>query len=771
MNNSPSTVKFPWTVAFMILMAITLAMFADVLFSSKDIVLSKEGTDLSHQFIYWRDFGFRELKRGNLPLWNPYIFSGVPFLGGFQSALFYPPNFLYLFFSLSRAVNIGIALHLFLLGFFMYLWTQKRNLHPLACLLSSVLIMFSGAHFMHIYAGHLPNLCAMAWPPLLFLAVDGLFEDRSSRWCLLGAFAVAMQILAGHPQYVYYTAIAVLIYAVLRLFRAERRIPLVLGISGMYLGGAALSAVQILSGIEAAGESVRSSSLSFEFASMFSFPPENLITLVAPRFFGDMTNFPYWGRCYLWEMSLFFGVTGLSLAVYGAISGDPKIRRFSVTMVLILLILALGAHTPLFRILYDWLPGFDKFRGPSKFIFPASLFFTMLSGIGFDHLIRYRSYAAKSSIVLLITGLILGGVAFWILTSTEAPGATGIWPEMIRTVSALDEAYLPSQIYMDPGFIPKAGSFASKSLFLSAGISLILAVLFFLRKNSEKCVYLIALLAIIEIFTFAKIARPTFALPSQMIPLLARFYATHPGDYRVLNLLSPNSAMSMGVKDIWGDDPGVLLRYARFVAFTQDQDPEKVTQYLRFHRHHRLFNMLRCRYIIIPYQDRIFVKEEVDVMPRLLLIQDWQVINNRDEIFRAMERETFDPRRMVILEESPEPKPVKSADKGSFFIEDSGTDHLTIRAKLPHPAILLMTDAYSKGWHARSLPGSVQKNYHLMPANYTLMAIPMSAGKHYLRIEYSPLSFRIGAWISIASVIIALLALRWRKHHRERIAH
>ncbi|MFA4916122.1 MAG: YfhO family protein [Syntrophales bacterium] len=773
MNESPSTIKFSCTIAFIILMAVTMAMFGDVLFSFKDVVLSKEGTDLSQQFIYWRDFGFGQMKMGNLPLWNPHIFSGVPFLGGFQSALLYPPNLVYLIFPLSRAINIGIALHVFLLGFFMYLWMIKRNLHPLACLLASVLIMFSGAHFMHIYAGHLSNLCAMVWVPLIFLAVDGLFENRSFRWCFLGVFAVAMQILAGHPQYVYYTAIAVFIYAGLLLFKSERWTAFVLGLLGMYIGAAALSAVQILSGIEAAGESIRSSGVSLEFASMFSFPPENFLTLVAPRFFGDMEEFPYWGRCYLWEMSLFVGVTGLSLAVYGAFSGDHKIRRFSVTMVLILLMLALGAHTPLFRILYNWLPGFDKFRGTSKFIFPASLFLVMLSGIGFDHLIRYGRYLAKSFIFLLMSGAIIGGVAFWILTSTQVSGTAGIWPEMISAVSSSGESYMPSQIYTEPAFIPMAGYFASKNLFLSAAICLFLSVLFLLRKNSEKVVYLIAILALIEIITFAKMARPTFDLDSQKIPALTKFYAAHPGDYRILNLSSPNSAMSMGVEDIWGYDPGVLKRYTQFMAFTQNQDPEKATQYIRFHRYHRLFNMLRCKYVIMSDQDQIRVEENVDVMPRLLLIQDWQVIDNRDDIFKAMERETFDPRRVVILEESPEPKPVKSADEGSMFVENSGTDHLTIKAELSHPAILLVTDAYSKGWHARPLPGSVQKNYHLMPANYTLMAIPLSAGKHHLRIEYSPLSFRVGAWISIAAVIIylALLVFYRRKHHRERKAH
>jgi hypothetical protein len=70
----------------------------------------------------------------------------------------------------------------------MYLWVRHRDLHPLAALLSGILVMFCGPHFLHIHAGHLPNLCAMTWVPLILLAVDGLLERPSLGWTLLGSW-------------------------------------------------------------------------------------------------------------------------------------------------------------------------------------------------------------------------------------------------------------------------------------------------------------------------------------------------------------------------------------------------------------------------------------------------------------------------------------------------------------------------------------------------------------------------------------------------------
>ncbi len=150
------------------LLALTVAMFGDVLFSFKDFVLSTSRGDIDFQFAYWRAFGFDQLKQGNLALWNPHLFSGMPYFGGFQSALLYPLNIFYLIMPLPNAINFGIALHVFLAGVFMYLWASYRGLCLSASLLSSIIFMFCGAHFMHIYAGHLSNLCTMIWAPLLF---------------------------------------------------------------------------------------------------------------------------------------------------------------------------------------------------------------------------------------------------------------------------------------------------------------------------------------------------------------------------------------------------------------------------------------------------------------------------------------------------------------------------------------------------------------------------------------------------------------------------
>jgi len=750
-----------------ILLGLTLAVFGDVLFSSHAIVLSVPGEDLYTQFVYWQPFGFGELRRGNFPLWNPHVFSGAPFFGNFQSALLYPFNWLYLVLPLHKAVNGLIALHVFLIGLFTYFWMAGRGLRRAACVAAASLLMFSGPFFLHVYPGHLNNLAAMAWAPLLFLAIDRLFEQHSTRRslgsCLLGTFAAAMQILAGHPQYVVFTAVAVGLYAGLRLVHARARGSIVAGILAIYAGAAALTAVQLLTGLQTAAESTRAGGVPYDFARLCSFPPENFLTLVLPGFFGDMTHSPYWGRCYLWEMSLFIGVTGAALALYGAACGPPG-TRVAVLVVVVLSVLALGAYTPLFPLLYNSVPGFNKFRLSALFIFPVALFLALLAAIGMDRLLTAPRRTVAMAALLCGAACTSAASGFLIQTSATA-GPDGAWGHIMnkiaRAAAATNEINIALSSYQSAAFIQQAGATAARSLFWCSGLCLLLAVLFSLAGRSARVASVIGLVAVVEVFVVARNTKVTFDLAEVRPTAMRQFLAQHPGDYRIFQFINSNSAIASGACNIWGYDPLLLKRYAEFMAFSQGADPDKATMFVHFSRLHPLYRMLRCRYGFGFGEGDTRIEEIKDPLPRLQLVGDWSLATNRERAFAALSDPSFDPRHTVILETAPEPKPVRSQKPGTVRLVDASTDHLTIEADVPQPAILLITDSYSSGWRAVALPGSVQQQYQILPANYVLRAIPLAAGHHHLRVEYAPLGFQVGKWISLVALVIYAGVSAW----------
>jgi hypothetical protein len=760
--------KYYFLISVLALAALTVIIFSKALFSPPNIVLSSGEADTYMEFFQLRQFGFSQLRQGNLALWNPYLYSGMPYMGGFQSALLYPLNAIFMFLPIGKAINVSIALHVFLAGVFMYLWVRHRKLHPLACFLSSVLFMFCGAHFLHIFAGHLSNLCTIIWAPLIFLAIDGLLERPGWGCCFLGIFAVLMQIFAGHPQYVFYTAITAGLYGGLCLIKAKHRLKLLLGIFAIYSGAFFLGAVQLFTGMQATSQSVRAGGLSYYIASSFSLPPENFITLLAPNFFGNDVSLPYWGRCNYWEMSLFLGITGLILAVYGSIFGSKNVRRFSIIMTILLLLLALGGYTPIFRILYNFVPGFNLFRGNSKFILPASLFIILLAGIGMDAVFRNRAIPKPAFISVMVFGAIILISALYLRHLAVGSATDGFWKNILQMIYDTGESYFFAENYINPAVIHQAGMSAANNLLIAGGICLLAGFLLMLCRFSRWSTYTIVLLAILEVFIFAKSSLVYFDSDSLSSYPFKQIANKNSGNERVLFTENPNNTMTAGILNIWGYDPGILTRYAEFIQFTQGGNPDYVGPYISFHQFHKLYKMLRCRYNI-QEKDRYMEATDMGVaLPQLLLIDDWKLIQKRNDIFNAMQDSAFDMYNTVILEQPPAPAPEKTQQKGTARIVNSSTDYLTIEAELSSPEILLVTDAYCKGWRAKPLPGSVQQQYEVMPANYILRAIPLSKGHHIFRLEYAPAGFRIGKWISIISLFIYFALLFWYfKRHRD----
>lgn len=768
----------------LVLLGLTLAMFGSVLLSPGDRILSKLGNDLSNYFVYWRQFCFEQLRAGHIPLWNPHVFSGTPSMGGFQSALLYPPNWIYLVLPLPKAIDCEIALHVFLLGLFMAMWTGRYHLHPLAVLLASAAVMFGGTFFLHIYPGHLATLDAMAWVPLILLTVDELVDHPRPEWVFVGILAAVMQLLAGSPQTVFNTVVTCLAYGAMRLHKAPYPWQTLLAVAIVGAASAIVSAVQIWTGLQAVGEGMRHGGVPFAFAASFSFPPENFITLLVPGFFGNLTGFPYWGRgFFFWEMCPFFGSTALSMAVFGLAVRSSK-RAIWGAMVVLLFGIALAEHTPVFLMLYRWVPGFDHFRSHSKFIFEATLFLTLLAAFGMDGVLRSTRGAKVGALLLLVGALVIGGVGVSLRYGANFASIVSSWNKVASAISA-GESLAPGYsgqgrrsknllaLSRNTQFLARSRQFAGSQCLISAAIFVVLGMLLFLRTFNPKAAYLLAFFGIAEVFAFAQATLTSFPLRATIPTSIQEFLAAHPGDYRVFEQGFDNSAMIIGAEDIWGYDPMIFRRYAQLLAYSEGDSPEpaEITP-PQFRLLSPLLRVLRLRFVFF---DRLpaSVYEISGALPHLLLVSDWLQIADGDRILKTLGSRTFDPQKTAILETKPDPPPVSGDPTGSIKLLRSDTDSLVVSALVARPTLLLITDCYSRYWRAVALPGSSQERYKVLPADYTLMAVPLSTGRHLIRLEYAPSGYLIGRWISVtglAAYLAGLSLLLWRKRRLRIIA-
>ena len=722
------------------LAAATFLVFLKYLSPQTSQVLSLPEQDLAKQFVWWREFGFDELRKGHLALWNPHLFCGAPFFGGFQSGLLYPLNAIFLFLPLAFALNLSMALHVFLAGGFTYVWARGRGFHPAAALAAALMYMFSGAVFVMTVVGFLANLCAMAWIPLVFWALDGWKRERRLRWIAWGGLALALQIFSGHIQICYYTALAVSFYSAAVLSGLPRKVPFLGGVAAFYLLAALLAAVQLLTGWEAVQESIRSSGMSLFLSDMMNLTPERLCTLLMPYFYGGWRD--YWGGGFYCEGNLFVTVTGLLLALYAWKASPGPERKVFFSMALLVTLLMVGTHTPLFGVFCRYFPLFDRFRGASKLNLLLALCLSFLAAMAYDAILRKP---------ILLRGLVrplgLGG-GFLLLAASLfflAPrmGGARLFKQFISHADSM------------------AWTLCYTGLFL-LGLSLLSRET--VRRPSLKWVF--GILILFESLWFAVANLTGFDLGAlrQKTALIQQTYEKDPGDYRVWMDLDDYTLGAPSGLDIWGEDPMVLRRFAEFAVRTQGYDFNRDVLARPFFRSlPPALGLLRLKYVFRDQGDHLTVErpEGLREVPRAFFVARVEKLSPEAILGRAAGLQ-FDPLKEALVETDPGIALSGKEPEAGVQVKDLSTDELEIHAVTKEPSLLVLSDNYSEGWKIRPGQG-LGRAGQVMPVNGFQIGIPLEPGEHRFILEYRPTAFVAGKWISIISwaLFLGFWALEW----------
>jgi len=413
-----------------VLLALALIFFWRIALTNLILV----GVDVFTYFTPFKAYAAEILRAGRLPLWNPYLFMGVPFLANIQTAVLYPLNLPLIWLSAPKMVAYSIVIHIFLGGFFAYLYARlSLGLSPFGGLVTAIVFAFSG--FLGAQVEHLTHLHVYVWLPLLFLLFDFVrpspsLEGRepgegSSRFlpALAGlALAIALQFTAGHLQASYINLFALGLYALLanlRPLRFEKTSEVYLAKS---LGrnlliyvlsvsvGVALATVQLLPSYELSRLSVRSGGLPYREAVSFSLRPHLILYSLLPTFGEDLSQV-FGGESFS-EYVGYVGVLALFLALVGVLGQWRRGRTlFFVFLGALGLFLALGIANPAYFIFYKWVPGFSFFRAPSRWLYLYTTAVAVLAGLGADFLVYalpeevqiagYRRWLVRRILIIL----------------------------------------------------------------------------------------------------------------------------------------------------------------------------------------------------------------------------------------------------------------------------------------------------------------------------------------------------------------------------------
>ena len=401
------------------LLALTVIFFWKIALTN--LILA--GVDVFTYFTPFKAYAAEALRAGRLPLWNPYLFMGVPFLANIQTAVLYPLNLPLIWLSPPKMVAYSIVIHVFLAGLFAYLYGRlSLGLSPFGALVTAMVFALSG--FLSARVEHLTHLNVYVWLPLLFLLFDltrppdlspgpspspwlggrggvgvekgGEVGSRRVLPALAGlAMAIAWQFTAGHLQASYINLLALGLYALLTPWRRLRVTPS----PGFNLGrnllvyvlsvglGMALAAVQLLPGYELSCLSIRSGGLPYREAVSFSLRPHLILYSLLPTFGEDLSQV-FGGESFS-EYVGYVGVLALFLALIAVLGQWRRGRTlFFVFLGALGLFLALGIANPAYFILYKLVPGFSLFRAPARWLHLYNTAMAMLAGLGADFLIH-----------------------------------------------------------------------------------------------------------------------------------------------------------------------------------------------------------------------------------------------------------------------------------------------------------------------------------------------------------------------------------------------
>jgi hypothetical protein len=371
----------------------------------------------------FRDFGASVLRdTGGFPLWNPYIFGGMPFVAGMHGDIFYPTFLLRLVMPTDAAMTWGFIIHLALAGLGTYCFLRALGLGFFPALTGGAAYQLSGALASLVSPGHDGQLFVSALLPFAMLLILRTVRDgRAWAWGAL-AIVVGLAVLSPHPVKLQYMLIASGAFALHLVFGGEgdrlarrpalRRLGAALA---MIVLGFLIGAIQYVPVNEYVPWSPRAGGRGYEYATAYSMHVPQVINGFLPQFGGILAN--YWGENGIHLNNEYLGAAMFVLAFAGLGSSMRLVRSrlFWAGVVVVGMLWALGNSTPFYRLVYAIVPGTKYFRTPDMMLFVPTFAFAVLGAYGAERVLAGRvstRYALGWAAFALAVAVIatLGGI-------------------------------------------------------------------------------------------------------------------------------------------------------------------------------------------------------------------------------------------------------------------------------------------------------------------------------------------------------------------------
>ena len=352
--------------------------------------------DVIRQLYPWKILAIDMIKNGELPLWNPYNFSGSPLLANNQTGVFNPFNIFFFVFPYHFAWSLYILVQPFLAAFFMYRYLQSLSIRKTASLIGSISFGFSLFMATFLEYGNFGH--TILWLPALLWCVESYIQKRSKISLLGVTLFTAFSFFGGHLQLATGVVGFAILYFIYKVYKKKPKKPVL--IVPLYITfGFLISAIQLIPTLELLLNSARSTHTPGIINSQFLLQPLQAILFLIPDFYGNPAVRNYLLTDTYPGNAVYIGILPLVFALKGLLMKKKNEEQLFFSFASIGLLI-LFVRNPLSEFIFN-LPFFSA-SSPSNYFFLLSFSLSVLASYGFAQIKKLRDLSFPILLVILL---------------------------------------------------------------------------------------------------------------------------------------------------------------------------------------------------------------------------------------------------------------------------------------------------------------------------------------------------------------------------------
>ncbi len=766
-------------------------------------------------------------KEGIFPLWNPYIFCGMP---GYASLSVHGERYFDITVLLLNRTHIVFGylmnnpeigwqlLYYLLLGLGVYFFAYEKTKNKIASLIAGLGVLHSTFIAILIMVGHMTKIPVIAFFPWIFLILERLRFKFSLWLSLLLVVLIHFMILPSHMQMIFYVYFALMIYYIFffirtvivkedwkGVLRSASILVIATGIAFAMTGDQYFSTLEyskysmrgsdpIVPSAQAIQKGATNGGLDYDYATQWSFSPGEMLSFIIPSSHGfgwheysgmltqsrPMRLNTYFGPSPFTDAPQYMGVVILALALIGFWKNkkDSFVQYTAITIFVAVIISFGKEFSLLYDVMFNYFPMFNKFRIPSMSLILVQILIPVLAAYGVSSLLNGINNESEKKNWFYAVGVF--AIAF--LISMVAKDIfisiySGFFSQQEAT-QTLARSYGNNQGVLNELYNIVTQMVAVDISILFLLLSVTFGGFYLYWKKSLQYNFLSAGLIAIVLFDLWRINyKPFDAKPHREVqetfaaPDFVKFLKQDSTLYRTLQFENgqppyDNTLAYWRIQSAYGYQGAKMRQIQDMFDVVGIGNP-------------LLWGLMNVKYIISNQLDSnqilapVFKGERNIIfnkasLPRTFFVNRYEVAKGLDILTNIKEMK-FDPHETAFFMEEPNLKlDIPTAEAKAEYVH-YGIQDLEVKVRATGNNLLFLSESwYPEGWKAY-IDGIETPIYRI---NYMFRGVVVPKGEHSLVMKFEPNGFYAGKQISLITnivIILGLVFLGYKKYFNKKL--